>query len=106
MSKLNKLYHNLTNVSFLFLFLFFFVFNTFLFAQNINNQITTIVIDPGHGGKDPGTMGTKRYTKYEKDVALSVALKLGDYISNTFKDIEIIYTRKKDYFVKHYNSFV
>ena len=102
MSKLNKLYHNLTNVSFLFLFLFFFAFNTFLFAQNINNQITTIVIDPGHGGKDPGTMGTKRYTKYEKDVALSVALKLGDYISNKFKDVEIIYTRKKDVFLELY----
>ena len=100
MSKLNKLYHNLPNVSFLFLFLFFFAFDTFLFAQNTNNQITTIVIDPGHGGKDPGTMGTKRYTKYEKDVALSIALKLGNYISNRFKDIEIIYTRKKDVFLE------
>ena len=102
MSKLNKLYHNLTNVSFLFLFLFFFAYNTFLFAQNMNNQITTIVIDPGHGGKDPGTMGTKRYTKYEKDIALSVALKLGDYISNKFKDVKIIYTRKKDVFLELY----
>ncbi len=100
MSKLNKLYHNLTNVSLVFLFLFFFTFNTFLFAQNTNNQIKTIVIDPGHGGKDPGTMGTKRYTTYEKDVALSLALKLGNYISNKFKDIEIIYTRKKDVFLE------
>tara|TARA_B100000214_G_scaffold115562_1_gene81609 strand:+ start:10462 stop:11628 length:1167 start_codon:yes stop_codon:yes gene_type:complete len=99
-SKLNKLYHNLTNVSLVFLFLFFFTFNTFLFAQNTNNQIKTIVIDPGHGGKDPGTMGTKRYTTYEKDVALSLALKLGNYISNKFKDIEIIYTRKKDVFLE------
>ena len=102
MSKLNKLYHNLTNVSLVFLFLFFFTFNTFLFAQNTNNQIKTIVIDPGHGGKDPGTMGTKRYTTYEKDVALSLALKLGNYISNKFKDIEIIYTRKKDVFLELY----
>ena len=102
MSKLNKLYHNLPNVSFLFLFLFCFAYHTFLFAQNMNDQITTIVIDPGHGGKDPGTMGTKRYTKYEKDVALSVALKLGDYISNKFKDVEIIYTRKKDVFLELY----
>ena len=85
------------------LLLFVFLFSLEIYSQVDENDyaaIRTIVIDPGHGGKDPGTMGTKRYTKYEKDVALSVALKLGDYISNTFKDIEIIYTRKKDVFLE------
>ena len=100
MSKLNKLYHiDLLNVRWLFLFLILFFFNQSASAQN-NNNIRTIVIDPGHGGKDPGTMGTKRYTKYEKDIALSVALKLGKYISNQFKEVEVIYTRKEDVFLE------
>ena len=70
--------------------------------QNIRKKwiIDTIVLDPGHGGKDPGTMGTKRYSKYEKDIALSVSLKLGDYISNAFPDINVIYTRSKDVFLE------
>ena len=73
----------------------------FLDAQNItNNQIRTVVIDPGHGGKDPGTMGTKRYDKYEKDIALSVSLKLGEYISNNFPSVNVVYTRKKDVFLQ------
>ncbi len=56
-------------------------------------KVTKIVIDPGHGGTDPGTMG--KYTK-EKDVALEVALKVGEYVNNNIPDIEVIYTRKKD----------
>ena len=67
---------------------------------NSVNKIHTIIIDPGHGGKDPGTLGTKRYNLYEKDIALSVSLKLGEYIMNSFPDIEIVYTRDKDVFLE------
>jgi len=56
-------------------------------------KVTKIVIDAGHGGKDPGTMGA--YTK-EKDVALKVALLAGEYIEKNVPDIEVIYTRKDD----------
>ena len=71
------------------------------YSNELNsNKLRTIVIDPGHGGKDPGTMGTKRYTKYEKDIALSVSLKLGDYISNSFPETKVIYTRKNDVFLE------
>ena len=56
-------------------------------------KVTTIVIDPGHGGSDPGTMGA--YTK-EKDVCLSVALKVGEYIEKNIPNVEVIYTRKDD----------
>lgn len=52
-----------------------------------------IVIDPGHGGRDPGTIGS--YTK-EKDVALKVALKVGKYIEENLEDVEIIFTRDDD----------
>ena len=75
--------------------------NCFVFAQTpTTNKIRTIVIDPGHGGKDPGTMGTKRYDKYEKDIALSVSLMLGEYISNAFPDIKVNYTRNTDVFLE------
>lgn len=55
-----------------------------------------VVIDAGHGGKDPGCHG-KKYK--EKDVALSVALKLGKYLEENNKDIKVIYTRKTDVFI-------
>ena len=59
--------------------------------------IKTIVIDPGHGGKDPGCHGSKYK---EKDVALAVSLKLGKYIEENMKDVKVIYTRKTDIFVE------
>ncbi len=55
-----------------------------------------IVIDAGHGGKDPGCHG-KKYK--EKDVALAVTLKLGHYIEQNNKDVDVVYTRKTDIFV-------
>lgn len=58
--------------------------------------ITKIVIDPGHGGHDPGTSGS--FTK-EKDVALKVAMKVGKYLEENVKDVEVIYTRTKDEFI-------
>ena len=59
--------------------------------------IKTVVIDAGHGGKDPGCHGIKYK---EKDVALAVALKLGKYIEENMKDVKVIYTRKTDVFVE------
>ncbi|RLD47167.1 MAG: N-acetylmuramoyl-L-alanine amidase [Bacteroidetes bacterium] len=69
-----------------------------LFSQSFFN-IDKIVIDAGHGGKDPGTIG--KHSK-EKAVALSIALKLGDLIKNNLKDVDVIYTRDKDVFVELY----
>lgn len=62
-------------------------------------KIKTVVIDAGHGGKDPGASG--KHVR-EKDIALSVALKTGAYIENNFPDIKVIYTRKTDKFVDLY----
>ncbi|MBK7817029.1 MAG: N-acetylmuramoyl-L-alanine amidase [Sphingobacteriaceae bacterium] len=58
--------------------------------------IKTIVIDAGHGGKDPGCNGV---SSKEKDVSLSVALKLGKLIEENMKDVKVIYTRTTDVFV-------
>ena len=52
-----------------------------------------IVIDPGHGGKDPGA--TTKIGVYEKDIALAVALKVGALL----KDYEVVYTRTEDVYV-------
>lgn len=58
--------------------------------------VRTIVIDPGHGGHDPGCHG--EHSK-EKDIALAIGLKLGEYIGQKYPEIKIIYTRKTDVFV-------
>lgn len=63
-------------------------------------ELDVIVIDPGHGGKDPGTIGVGG-TK-EKDVALGIALKLGKLIEQKMKGVKVVYTRKTDRFVELY----
>ncbi|AWW33088.1 N-acetylmuramoyl-L-alanine amidase [Echinicola strongylocentroti] len=60
-------------------------------------KMRRVVIDAGHGGKDPGTMGSR---SKEKDVALSIALKVGNYIKQYVPDVEVIYTRKTDVFIE------
>jgi N-acetylmuramoyl-L-alanine amidase len=65
--------------------------------KNGGNAIKIIVIDAGHGGKDPGCQGG---IHKEKDVSLAVALKLGKYIEENFKDVKVIYTRTTDVFVE------
>jgi len=61
-----------------------------------NHRVSVVVIDPGHGGKDPGTIGGRIQ---EKDVVLDIALKLGAQIQNNFPEIEVIFTRKSDVFI-------
>ncbi len=58
-----------------------------------------VVIDPGHGGKDPGKPGDKNNKLHEKDINLSIALKLGGYIQQKLKGVKVTYTRTRDNFV-------
>ena len=51
-----------------------------------------MVIDAGHGGKDPGALGKR---SKEKDIALAVALKTGAYIEKNLPDVKVIYTRDR-----------
>ncbi|MEY4706191.1 MAG: hypothetical protein RL042_2396 [Nitrospirota bacterium] len=60
-------------------------------------SITTIVIDPGHGGKDPGALG-QRGTE-EKDITLKVGLKLRDLLSKQ-PGIRVLMTRERDEFIE------
>lgn len=56
----------------------------------------TVVIDAGHGGKDPGTLGSM---VKEKDIVLAVALKFGRLIKQNHTDVRVIYTRSTDVFI-------
>jgi N-acetylmuramoyl-L-alanine amidase len=63
-----------------------------------NYRVKTVVIDAGHGGKDPGAIGASK--SYEKDITLAVSLKLGELIKKYFPQIKVVYTRDKDVFVE------
>jgi N-acetylmuramoyl-L-alanine amidase len=58
-----------------------------------------IVIDPGHGGRDPGAIGS---FSYEKNIVLPVALRMGDYLEKNIPNVKVIYTRKTDVYVELY----
>ena len=58
-------------------------------------KLDTVVIDPGHGGKDPGATANG---VYEKNIVLGVAHKLGDYVENRL-DVNVVYTRTDDRFI-------
>lgn len=66
-------------------------------AENSLTGLNTVVIDAGHGGKDPGCHGA---SANEKTVTLAIALKLGAFIKETFPGIKVIYTRDSDVFVE------
>lgn len=59
--------------------------------------VKKVVLDAGHGGRDPGA---RRYklNKDEKDIALDVVLRLGRMLNDSLKDVEVIYTRKQDFY--------
>src|ERR1700754_1249934 len=63
-------------------------------AQGITRQVLhTIIVDPGHGGADPGAHGQ---FSNEADVSLSIALKLGDALSKELPETKVIFTRTTD----------
>ncbi len=64
---------------------------------NLSPAIKTVVIDPGHGGKDPGCLGS---STQEKIVCLAMGLKLGDLIKKNYPNIKVVYTRDSDVFVE------
>jgi N-acetylmuramoyl-L-alanine amidase len=68
-------------------------------AQNSSKTIKRIIIDPGHGGTDPGSNGK---FSTEAAVSLAISLKLEEYINQSIPDVEVVLTRRTDI----YNSVV
>ena len=60
--------------------------------------LRTVVIDPGHGGKDPGALGRTR-NMHEKHIVLSVSRLLGQKIREKYPDVKVVYTRSNDTFI-------
>lgn len=81
---------------------FVFIVFAFLFLTGLSNKIHAqkdkfvVVLDAGHGGKDKGKPHKKGF--HEKDIALSIVLKVGKLLESQ-KDIKVIYTRKTDKFI-------
>lgn len=63
-------------------------------------KLDVIVIDPGHGGKDVGSIGPGGY--YEKQATLAISLKLGKLIERELDGVKVVYTRKDDRFIEIY----
>jgi N-acetylmuramoyl-L-alanine amidase len=68
-----------------------------LYSNNkVKKSLETVVIDAGHGGKDPGAIVGKAR---EKDIVLDIALKLGHFIKERLPEVNVIYTRSTDVFI-------
>ncbi len=70
------------------------VFSMMSFNQPVKEKLETIVLDAGHGGKDPGAGRGK-----EKRISLDITLKLGQKIEANYPNVKVIYTRDKDVFI-------
>ena len=66
-------------------------------ANRMDSKVDVVVIDPGHGGHDPGTMGK---SSKEKEVVLKIALKLGKHIEENMPGVKVLFTRKTDKYVE------
>jgi len=64
--------------------------------KDANYRIKKVVIDPGHGGKDPGCSGSGTR---EKEIALAIGLQLGKTLQSHFPGVQFIFTRKTDVFI-------
>jgi N-acetylmuramoyl-L-alanine amidase len=69
-------------------------------SQRKRWKLDVIVIDPGHGGRDPGSIGVTGVR--EKDITLGIGLKLGRLISKRMNGVKVVYTRKDDSWVELY----
>lgn len=77
---------------------FIMLLNTGMKAADKDNKPFVVVIDPGHGGKDPGAIGSSR-SNMEKKINLNIALEVGRLLKTKSPDVKVIFTRDRDIFV-------
>ncbi len=77
-------------------FLITFILPHSLRSQKTDMPIQTLIIDPGHGGKDPGAVGKR---KYEKEIALKVSKMLRDSLKKHSPRMKVLLTRESDKFI-------
>jgi len=83
-----------------------FVFPLMLFTSysEINSlplsdkRVFTVIVDAGHGGKDPGTTGLSGV--FERNIVLPIVLKINDLLTKEYSDVKVILTRGKDEFIE------
>lgn len=74
------------------------LFHTGIKAADKDNKPFVVVLDPGHGGKDPGAIGSSR-SNMEKKINLNIALEVGRLLKSKSPDVKVIFTRDRDVFV-------
>jgi N-acetylmuramoyl-L-alanine amidase len=94
--KRNKMTTEKSSLSKSIIFILSLILSLIFSYETMAQEKFTVVLDAGHGGKDPGRPA-KNYS--EKDIALKIVLLVGEYLQKN-KDIEVIYTRNKDVFVE------
>ena len=95
MNKLKRISHLSRVIGIVILFPI--VFYSFYTTEDLEKTYV-VVLDAGHGGKDPGNLGTGRLKKTEKDVTLDVVLQVGKMIEQNHPDVKVVYTRNADVF--------
>ncbi len=78
------------------LLLLFYVLTPLVAQEKNEARFRTVVLDAGHGGRDPGAIGADNK---EKDIVLAVALKVGEYLKRELPELNVVYTRTNDVFV-------
>lgn len=96
MRYFKRFFSHLNPINYKLLGYFIFFFGWHFINIQAQSKPFTIVLDAGHGGHDSGNLGTKRYDKSEKDIALEVTLKVGAILNDEAKDIKVLYTRTTD----------
>jgi len=83
---------------FVFLLILFTTYSEINSVTLSDKRVFTVIIDAGHGGKDPGTTGTSGI--YERNIVLSIVLKINELLSKEYSDVKVILTRDKDEFIE------
>ncbi len=96
-----QIYRHMPKIVFLIITLTIWICTPFFSIYNkLNAQENkfVVVLDAGHGGKDPGALGSNKRVR-EKDIVLDIALQAGNMLKSNCPDVKVIYTRSKDVFV-------